>query len=47
MPAHQTTTPSSLDEYVDRLVAAAPPLSPAQLDRLTVLLAPASGGCGR
>ncbi len=29
------------EEYVRRLVDSAPPLSPAQLDRLAVLLAPA------
>ncbi len=30
--------PVSVDDYVARLVAAAQPLSPDQLDRLTVLL---------
>lgn len=30
-----------LDDYVARVLAAAPPLSPAQRDRLAILLRPA------
>ncbi len=33
--------PTSLDDYVDRLLAESTPLTPEQLDRLAVLLRPA------
>jgi len=32
--------PTALDEYVQRIVDAAPPLTPEQRDRLTLLLSP-------
>jgi excisionase family DNA binding protein len=38
-----TTCPDSLEAHIARIVAAAPPLSPEQRDRLSMLFRPAAG----